>query len=240
MTALGIGTLAAAIIIYIPTVVGLIVNESVSVLAGNDWWRNQTAAATTLAILGTPLWSYHWATRQREASIDSGEISSLSRKMVVYAAVLAGALGALGSLSHLLYLLLDAILESELSLTLLRSGKWSLGILGASLFFAPYYWFVLKADRRALGGRTTAEVATERKQVTIVIGSGLDGFVRDVEAELGQKVHVLRAVNGKEALEPLPSSEALRDLCTRIRRAQSDRVLVIMEGDKDPKVMPYH
>src|SRR3972149_4398022 len=68
MAALGVGTLAAAVIVLVPTVIAIGITSAREVLVGPDWWRNRIALFLTFALLGGPVWSYYWFSMQRWAA----------------------------------------------------------------------------------------------------------------------------------------------------------------------------
>ncbi len=229
MTALGIGALAAAIIVLVPTVVGIAATSARDVDVGGDWWRDRLAAALTLGLLGSPVWGYYWFAMQRRAAAGGEEErTSFPRRILIYGALVVGALAVLGSISHLLYLCLNALLENELSLTILREGKWSMGTFVAGALFVPYYWLVLQEDRQAIGERA-ARPAAPRKSVTVLMAEGGGTFLSQIEAVLGEKVRVLHRVDPGIAVPDL-SAEDFENLERRIAEAAGSRVLLVPDA----------
>ncbi|HKZ50703.1 MAG TPA: DUF5671 domain-containing protein, partial [Dehalococcoidia bacterium] len=230
MAALGLGALAAAIIILVPTVIGILVTSAREVLAGEDWWRNQIATFIALVILGTPVWSYHWFSMQRRLALGGPEErTSLARRILLYGVVLAGTVAALGGASHVLYLLLNAILEEKLSLTLLREAQWSMGIIAAAAFFAPYYWLVLREDRRLSVREAAPGPESVRKAVTVLIGEDGTAFVEGLERALGRKVRVLQRVDPGVGVPDLVAEE-MQSLTQRIAGAVGGQVLLVADA----------
>jgi len=61
LAALGLGTLAAGLVILFGVVIGVIVPQSGQELLRADWWRNPFASAATLLLVGAPLWGFYWS-----------------------------------------------------------------------------------------------------------------------------------------------------------------------------------
>jgi hypothetical protein len=228
MSALGIGALAAAVIVLVPTVIGVAVTSARDVLVGDDWWRDRIAVVVTLGLLGSPAWAYHWFSMQRRAETEgTEERTSLARRILVYGVLGAGTLALLGNLSYLLFLLLDALLEDTFSLTLLRDAKWSMGVMVAAVLIVPYYWLILQEDRRAAGSAARPPVV--RKSVTLLIPEGGGAFVNQLEAALGGKVRVLHRVDPNAGVPEL-SEDDVKRLEDRIAEAAGSRVLLVADG----------
>jgi hypothetical protein len=236
MTAIGLGTLAGAVIALVPTVIAIIVTSAQEVLLGPDWWRDRIVLALTLGLLGVPVWGYHWYQAQRGAAeLGVEERYSLPRRALVFAAIVVSALAILGTVSHILFLLLDAVLEDELSLTLLRNAKWSMGTLVAAALIGPYYWLVLQEDWRA-GAPAPKRAAA--KSVTLLIAEDGRAIVGRLEEALGVKVRVLQRVDPDVGLPTLTDEEIAR-LDRRISEAPGGRVLLVAEAS-GVEVYSYH
>ena len=227
MAALGLGALAGMVIALVPTVIGIAITSAQEVLIGPDWWRDRMVLVATLGLLGVPVWGYFWYAVQRQAArFGAEERNSLPRRILVYGVLTAGTLTVLGSVSYLLFAVLNAMLENNLSLTLLRDMKWSIGTLAAALIFTPYYWFVLQEDRRA--APPVAERVAARKAVTLLIGGDGRALAGRLEEALGAKVRVLQRADA-DAGQPELSAEDLRRLGQRITEAAGGQVLVVVE-----------
>jgi hypothetical protein len=237
MTALGLGALAATVITLVPTVIAIIVTSAQEVLVGPDWWRDRIVLALTLGLLGVPVWGYHWYQAQRSAAeLGAEERYSLPRRMLVFGAIIVSALAILGTVSHILFLLLNAILENDLSLTLLRDAKWSMGTLVAAALFGPYYWLVLQEDWRI--GAPVPKRAAAAKSVTLLIAEDGRATVDRLEQALGVKVRVLQRADIDAGLPALTDEDIAR-LERRIAEAPGGRVLVVADAS-DVEVYSYH
>ena len=229
MTALGLGTLAAAIIVLVPTVIEIGVTSARDVLAGGDWWRDRIVLFVTLGLLGGLVWGYYWFLVQRRAAIGGAEErASFPRRFLLYGVLGIGTLVLLGTVTHILFVFLDAMLEDTVSLSVLRDTKWSIGGITAAALIVPYHWLILQEDRPALAER--AARPTERpKTVTVLTGEGGDAFLAQLETAVGRKVRVLRRADPVAAAPEL-STDDLADLARRIASAAGDRVLVVADA----------
>lgn len=228
MAALGLGALAGAVIVLVPTVIGIAVTSARDVLVGTDWWRDRIVLVLTLGLLGSPVWAYHWFSIQRRVAIAGPEErTSLPRRILVYGVLGAGALAFLGSISYLLFIFLDALLGGALSLTLLRDAKWSMGTVVAAVLFVPYYWLILQEDRLVAEPAALPPVA--RKSVTVLIPEGGGAFVGQLETALSGKVRVLHRVDADAGLPEL-SADDLQRLERRIAEAVGSRVLLVADA----------
>jgi len=229
MAALGLGALVGAIIVLIPTVIGIGVTSARDVLVGEDWWRNRIALVVTLGLLGGPVWAYYWFSMQRRVAIGGPEErASLPRRVLVYGVLGVGTLAILGNISYLLFVFLNALLEGTLSLTLLRDAKWSIGVVAAAALFVPYYWLILREDRLALP-EPVARPSVERKSVTVLIAEGGGPFVGQLETALRGKVRVLHRADPDVGLPEL-SAEELQCLERSIAEAAGSRVLLVADA----------
>ena len=228
LTALGLGALAGVVITLVPTVIAIIVTSAQDVLVGDDWWRDRIVLVLTLGLIGAPLWGYHWYAVQRSvAQLGAGERYSLPRRVLLIGAIGLGTLASLGSASYLLFVFLNAILENELSLTLLRDAKWSMGVFAAAVLLTPYHWFVLQEDRAVAAPAPPPEA---RKTVTLLVAGGGEALVRQVEEALGRKVRVLqRAEEGIGV--PALTAEEIERLRQRIAEAPGGRVLLVADAN---------
>ncbi len=236
MTALGLGAMAGAVIVAVPTVIAIIVTSAQEVLVGPDWWRDRIVLALTLGLLGMPVWGYHWYQAQRSAAeLGAEERYSLPRRVLVFAAIVISGLAILGTVSHILFLLLDAILNNELSLTLLRDAKWSMGALVAAAAFGPYYWLVLREDWR-VGAPAPKRAAA--KPVMLLIAEDGRAIVDRLEEALDVKVGVLQRADPDAGLPSLTDEDIAR-LNKRIAEAPGGRVLLVADAS-GVEVYSYH
>jgi len=229
MAALGLGALAAALIVLVPTVIGIGVTSAREVLVDNDWWRNRIALVITLALVGGPVWGYYWFSMERRVTASGpDERASLPRRVLLYGVLGVGTLAVLGNISYLLFIFLDALLEDTLSLTLLREAKWAIGNVVAAGLIVPYYALILRDDRRALP-QAAAQGPGPRKPVTVLVAEGSEDFINQLEAALKGKVRVLQRADSGVGVPDLSASD-LESLEQRISQAAGSRVLLVVDA----------
>jgi hypothetical protein len=108
------------------------------------------AAGISLALVGAPMWAYHWMTVQN-AQVDPQERSSLLRLVVLYLISLAGVVGVLSTVSAILSSLIAWILGDATSIGQLmrdNAGALSLAIPLAVMWW--YYGHILGKEVNAL------------------------------------------------------------------------------------------
>ncbi len=230
VTVLGLGALVATVVVLVSTVIGLSVTSARDALVGSDWWRDRMTLVLTLALLGVPVWGFHWFPLQRRAVLGGAEErQSLPRRLFLYGVAAAATLTLLGSVSYLLFVLLNALLENETSLTLLRDAKWSMGTLVAAGLFAPYHWLVLQEDRKAAEAAPPAARPARAKSVTLLIAPGGRTYAVQLEAVLGTSVRVLDRADPGVGV-PGVSEEDLQRVKQRIADAPGGQVLLVADS----------
>jgi hypothetical protein len=183
----------------------------------------------TLALLAGPVWGLHWFPLQQRAVAEGAEErQSLPRRIYLYGVAAAATLTLLGSVSYLLFVSLNAMLENEMSLTLLRDAKWSMGTLVAAALFAPYHWLVLQEDRKAAQAAPAARAAPV-KSVSLLIAADGRGYAQQLEEALGGRVRLLQRMDTGVGVPRLSDEEIVR-LKRRIAEAPGSQVLVVMDA----------
>jgi hypothetical protein len=229
VTALGLGALVGAVIVLVSTVIGLSVTSARDSLVGPDWWRDRMTLVLTLALLSGPVWGFHWFPLQRRAvKAGAEERQSLPRRIFLYGIAAAATLTFLGSVSYLFFVFLNALLEDEMSLTLLRDAKWSMGTLVAAGLFAPYHWLVLQEDRKAAEAAPLAARPAPAKSVTLLIAAEGRAYATRLEAVLGTRVRVLDRTDPGVGVPKLTDEDSER-LKQRIADAPGGQVLLVAD-----------
>jgi hypothetical protein len=240
MAALGLGTLATALVIMFSTVLGILVPEARERLVNDDWWRNPLTLSITLMAVGAPVWTFYWFGAQRETeAVGTKERVALSRRVFIYLVFGIAVLVNLGNLSALLYMFFRDILESQLSTQVLQDAKWSIGMLLMAVTISVYYWLVLQEDRRAMPAPDEAILAVPRvRKVVIALASeGAQPFVRQLELRLGTPIRMWQRLDAR-AGAPTVTEEDLGATVERITEAPGQRVLLDIDGS-DVRVIPY-
>ncbi|GBD13685.1 hypothetical protein HRbin24_01721 [bacterium HR24] len=226
MATLGLGAVAAALIVLASLAVSAGVEAADPRALDQDWWRGRLAVALALAVVGVPAWALHWWQRQSRVA-DPEERQAASRRLYMRAAAVASLLAGLGGLSHFLYVLLDALLEGRAVREVFADGQWSLGVLTAAAALGPYHWLVMLEDQRR---SPAAPAARPVKAITVLVPQGGDAFVRGLEARLGARVRVLFRADPGVGL-PLVSAETLGEVADRVAQAAGPRVLVVADAE---------
>lgn len=236
VAALGLGTLAAGLVLLIGAAVGVLAPEAGGALAGSGWWKGPLSWGLTLALAGAPVWGRHWRAAQQEAGVDPAEErGSQSRRAFIYGVFGIAVLVTLGNLSALLFIVLRDLLEGELGLLVLQDGKWAIGALVMAGVISVYHWLVLREDRAAAGERPGAAAAQPRRKRVTVMASA-DGPARQIEARLGYGVRRRRRLDGAET--PGVSPADLERLADQVAGLPGDSVLVVVDAS-GLHVLPY-
>lgn len=233
MAALGLATIAASLIILIPTIIDVFVPSARGVLVGADWWRARTGWILTLLIIGVPWWSYFWLNVQRQA-IKGGaeERAALTRRLHIYIVLVLSMLSVLGSLVFTIYSFLQAALGGTLSAEVFRRAKWGIGIFVTASLIAYYYWLALREDL-AVG----AEKIARKASITLIAGEESKKLIHQLEEKLGYKLKIINTLEPENNV-PTLTEEQLEALAKRIQESKGAKVLLIVE-DEDIKVFSY-
>jgi hypothetical protein len=239
LAALGLGTLATALVMLFGVVIGVIVPQSGEELVRGDWWRNPLALAVSLLLVGAPLWSFYWFSMQRAASVGEAERSVPSRRIFIYLVLGAAVLAALGNLSAILFMFLRDLLEGQFSTQMVQDAKWSMGVLLTAGAVSVYYWLILGEDRRALPASEEPSTGAPpvRKTVIALATEAAQPLVRRLEAQYGIPIRVWQRLE-PGAVVPTLTDEELRATQERIAQAPGDRVLLTIDAS-GVCVVPY-
>ena len=240
VAALGLGTLAAGLVILFAVVLGLLVPQARGDLVESRWWQGTLALTVTLIAVGVPLWGYYWFGAQREAkAMGTGERTALSRRVFIYLVFGIAVLVALGNLSALLFILFRDVLEGELTLQVLQDTKWSIGMLLMAGTLSVYHWLVLQEDRRAVPSVEELPVTPPpvRKVVIVLATEAAEPLVEQLESRLGYPIQLWRRLD-IEAGAPAITEEEISITQQRIAQAPGDRVLLTIDAS-GVQVVPY-
>ncbi len=245
LTAIGTGTLAVAIFMLINAFLKLVVASFGDVVIGDDLWKPPLASIITLGILGGPLWGYYWQNIQRRMlTHPDDEITALSRRIFIFAALGIGVIALLSSVSALLFFFLRDLLEASLSLDTLNDMTRPIAVIAAAVVFLPYYWTVYRQDQDATPEITPEPTAPHgdavrpepvegqllRKQVTLLTTAG-SPVRQQIQAALGYEVSVLRWADADAATPALTDEEAAQ-LAQSIADVPGSHVLLIPDGER--------
>ena len=239
LTALGLGTLAAGLVVLFGVVIGVIAPESGEALLRADWWWNPLASAVTMLLVGAPLWGFYWAGLQREAGAGLMKRTGLPRRGFIYLVLGIAVLAVLGNLSVLLFMFFRDVLEGQLSAQLVQDAKWSIGALLTAGAVSVYYWLVLGEDRRAMPAMEEPFTGAlpVRKAVIALATEAAQPLLRRMEAQFEVPVRLWQRLDPDTEVPSL-TDEELRATQERIAEAPGDRVLLTIDAS-GVRVVPY-
>lgn len=149
---------------------------------------NSLLAATTLLVVGAPLWWSFWRRIRRATTASvASELASPVRR--IYLLVLFG-LGAVVAVVTVLvagYVAIEGVLDAGLDAGVLRAMRVPLGILVATAAVSGYHWTVYREDRRT-APRVGAQLGGPR--YVLLIGGPDDGLVAAVRRATRAEVHL--------------------------------------------------
>ena len=141
---LALGTLAVGVAGLLWTLSDQVLTPVTGLSAGE--WRDRTSLFITLAVVGTPMWITHW-----RAAPPAPERHTLSRRLYLYAALLASVLALLISAATLVYRLLGIILKTSSASSgaaVVDLGR-AASVIVVAAAFGLYHWRVLRKDGAA-------------------------------------------------------------------------------------------
>ena len=224
LTAIGLVTTASAMIAVTTAIIDVVSHSGQAMIAGADLWRNQMALALTATLFGIPMWAYYWTSVQRRVSREDGVARThLARRAFIFAVLAAGMLAFLASISEVLFVVINGILEGDLS-DVLEDARLSLSVIVPVAIFVPYHWMVYRADREAASTLEEKDHAS-RKAVTVLVepGANVQG---NLEAVLHYDVKGLRWAD-EDAEMPELSDSDYRELAALIGGARGPSVLLV-------------
>lgn len=178
VAAIGLAALLTGVIGLLNVVIDLLTR---TVAVGLDYYREQVALFTAMAIVGVPIWLIPWRTMQRLALAPAGarragiestdERRSTVRKIYLYFYVFVAALAVFGSVGWFVYHLLTALLGAELPddfLSLVLNAL-AIGLVAAGVWL--YHWWAIREDGRL----ELQDRARRLADVSVVVLDGGDG-----------------------------------------------------------------
>jgi uncharacterized protein DUF5671 len=166
----------------------------IGVRAGD--WKDPISRWITLLVVGAVVWVAHW----RDAPWP-GDRQSLSRRLYVWAALLASVLAALGSGIALLYVVLQQVFSTNPRLNTVDNLDFGhyLAVLVVALVVGFYHWRVLRADAAARPARheTAPAPAAPAAAAPAIATSTYDSSPAPVAAPAGMRF-ILSVVDATE------------------------------------------
>jgi hypothetical protein len=171
MAALAVG--AAGVLWYLAEQVEA---PLIGVQAGD--WKDPISKWVTLLVVGAAVWVAHW----RHAPWP-GDRQSLSRRLYVWAALLASVLAALGSGIALLNVVLQQVFSAAPRLNSIDNLDFGhyLAALLVALVVGFYHWRVLRSDSAARPARHEPELAPAATAAPVAVAATPDSAIGAVQ-----------------------------------------------------------
>lgn len=220
-TAFGLGALSGGLGVLLALLIGLVTGPA-SLTA--RWWRDPLSLAFALLLVGGPLWAYEWFRAEAEARDgDPDERRALPRRLLVYGALTLAILGLLGNLVYVLFRLLEALLQSRLSLGLFFDMRGNIAVVLVAAAVLAYYGLVLRSDLRH-----GAETARRRKTVLLWVGPEHQELLPRLRAALsGGRVQV---VEGLTDAPPVVDIGQVEEALAHLPDLPGERALVVVSS----------
>ena len=217
-TAAGVGTVIVSLIESVTP--GIDLGMSV---------QNTLLAALTLLVVGVPVWLTFWTSIRRKVTADPPtEVASRTRR--VYLALLFGLAGVAAAIALIVVavILLQDVVEGQVSGVTLRSMRYGLGVLVAAAAVSVYHGTVWREDRTVTVAQ--ARSATGPRSV-LLVGASAPELGRDIARLTGARVQLWLRREGsvawdREALLAALDGHAGRDLLV-LAEEDGPRVLEI-------------
>ncbi len=143
----GIGLLAAAGGVAMILVALLEALTSSTVIAGTGA-KNALLAATTLLIVGSPVWGIYWRRIQTAIkNLPSEEHISPTRRIYLFILFGLGGIVAVVTLLVGVFFLFDDIFKGNFGIETLRRIRFALSILLTTAAIATYHWFIYRSEK---------------------------------------------------------------------------------------------
>lgn len=234
LAATGLGLVIIGATSLVAVVIGQLSPGAAPFAARGVWWAGPLAAGISTAVVGAPLWFYHWSHVQALAATGPTERFALARRVYLYGVGGATTLASTGALIALIVTVLSAVLDGDMSWRVLQDSKWALAVVAAAGGAGVYHWRVLRRDGSREQDEGAAPAAV-RKSVLLVAGGNAAALATALSQHLGHDVSAWRRTD--DATADL-SSAALESLASRIASAPGGRVLVVLSAG-DAQVIPY-
>jgi hypothetical protein len=144
--------------------------------------RDLVALFSTMAIVGLPVWIWHW----RPAPPSADESHSLARRLYVYFSLIFATLTLVGGVAAVIYRLIGLALGEPAVVQLQTDVAHAVAIASLAAAIAGYHWRVLRGDSRRVQPIEAAEPAPAPTRAVVEIQA------TDAEA-LSQALSALRA-----------------------------------------------
>jgi hypothetical protein len=142
-------------------------------------WQDPLSLFITLLVVGAAVWVAYW-----RPSPWLAERQALSRRLYLWAALLASVLALLGSGIFLLYVVLQQLFSAQPKLndTANLGFGQALAVLVVAAVVGTYHWRVLRSDARARPPKQEHEAPPAAAEVVVAVGPPAVASVADAGA----------------------------------------------------------
>lgn len=194
---------------------------------------NTVLAASTLLLVGLPVWWVSWRRTRRAAAVDPTELTSTPRRLHLLTLLGLSSLAAVLALVVGAWLLVDAVLLDEPARAVLRTVRVPLGVLISAAVVAGYHWQV------HLAGRDRVPAANRHLDFVLLLGVGDPDVADRLARATGATVWAW-----SRGADDLPWPE--EDLMAALAGATVGEVVVLADPAATPtaartlRVLPVH
>ncbi len=235
MSVISLGTMIAGIVALIGILLDVLINaiSSDTIIRASGWWQGQLSMSLALLVVGIPIWIYFWRNVLKMV-LDGGAVERRmrSRRVFLYAILGFSILATVGSSVNLIYLVLNALLQSQ-SPGLLHSMKGSLQTLAVASPLLIYFWRIVKGDQR-LG----AETVITLKEVTVMVPKSGVNIAESLESRIGYRIKILVSLADFIPENHSGAEDELNRLIGQIQSAPGNKIMLVLNVD-GWLILPY-
>jgi hypothetical protein len=215
----GVSLLAAAAgltMVLVALVEG--VSDSGEVVVGESA-VNTLLAATTLLVVGVPVWWFFWHRIQRvAAATPAEEHAAPTRRFYLLVLFGVGGVAAVISLLVGVYLLIRDILAGTAGSATLFDVRFPAGILVSTAAISTYHWFVYREEREAVAP------SAHGPRYVLLVGAPDEELVRAVARNTGGRVQAWRRMDDGE------THWSADEVMTALSTTTEDEVIVLSDA----------
>lgn len=215
----GVSLLAAAAgltMVLVALVEG--VSDSGEVVVGESA-VNTLLAATTLLVVGVPVWWFFWHRIQRVAAVmPAEEHAAPTRRFYLLVLFGVGGVAAVISLLVGVYLLIRDILAGTAGSATLFDVRFPAGILVSTAAISTYHWFVYREEREAVAP------SAHGPRYVLLVGAPDEELVRAVARNTGGRVQAWRRMDDGE------THWSADEVMTALSTTTEDEVIVLSDA----------
>lgn len=216
----GIGLVATGVGIGYAVIAVIEGITSATVLTGGSV-TNALLLATTLLVVGTPVWTMYWARiGQHVIANRSAELAAPTRRAYLFLLFGVGGIAAIISLVTGVYLFADDLLATGLSSNTFYRMRYALAVLISAAGVAGYHWMIYDDEREAMRAQHHGP------HYVLLIGPKDDELEHQIGHMTGGRVHHWTPTNGFAGT--WTHSAVLHEVAT----CKDDTLIMFAEGSR--------